>query len=160
MEETETFFQLHNWFFQILFPNSLCEWLQLVPEIQNLESIVVFTSKLLSFIRPSKIYIFNVNDPEGVKYLTRLCLRFSHFSEHKFRHDFLDTLKPLCNCSLEVEGNEHFCCAASILKMLEGPSSLTYQASIHLLKFWPIIWKLNCFLLVIQNFLLLIMISF
>ena len=91
------------------FPNSLSESLQPAPEIQNSESIVVFKSKLLSFIQRS---IFNVNDPEGVKYMTRLCLRFSHLNEHKFRHGFLDTLNPLCNCSLEVEDNGHFflCC--------------------------------------------------
>ena len=40
--------------------------------------------------------------------MTRLCLRFSHLNKHKFRHGFLDTLNPLCNCSLEVEDNEHF----------------------------------------------------
>ena len=90
------------------FPNFLSEWSQLAPEIQNSESIVVFKSKLLSFIRPSKRSIFTVNDPEGVKYLTRLRLHFSHLNEHKFRHGFLDTLNPLCNCSLEVEGNEYF----------------------------------------------------
>ena len=61
------------------FPNSLSEWSQLAPEIQISESIVVFKSKLLSFIRPSKRSVFNVNDPEGVRYLTRLGLRFSHF---------------------------------------------------------------------------------
>ena len=90
------------------FPNSLSEWSQLVPEIQNSEFIVVFKSKLLSFIRPSNRSIFSVNDPEGVKYLTRLRLRFSHLIEHKFRHGFLDTLNPLCNCRLDVEDNEHF----------------------------------------------------
>ena len=90
------------------FPNSLSEWSQLAPEIQNSESIAAFKSKLLSFIRPSKISIFNGNDPDGVKYLTRLRLRFIHLSEHKFRHSFLDTLNPLCNCSLEIEDNEHF----------------------------------------------------
>ena len=90
------------------YPNSLSEWSQLAPGIQNSESIAVFKSKLLSFIRPSKRSIFNVNGPEGVKYLTRLRLRFSHLNEHKFRHDFLDILNPLCNCSLEVEYNEHF----------------------------------------------------
>ena len=94
------------------FPNSLSEWSQLEPGIQNSESIVVFKSKLLSFIRPSKRSIFNVNDPEGVKYLTRLCLHSSHLKECKFRHGFLDTLNPLFNCSFEVEDNEHFflCC--------------------------------------------------
>ena len=56
--------------------------------------------------------MFNANDLEGVKYLTRLRLRFSHSNEHKFRQGFLDTLNPLYNCSLEIEDNEHFflCC--------------------------------------------------
>ena len=90
------------------FPNSLSEWSQLAPEIQNSESIVVFKSKFLSFIRPSKRSVLNVNDSESVKYLTRLHLLFSHLNEHKFRHGFLDNLNPLCNCSLEVEDNEHF----------------------------------------------------
>ena len=94
-------------FIYSFFPNSLSEWSQLVPGIQNSESIAVFKSKLISFIRPSKRSIFNVNDPEGVNYLTRLRLQFSHLNEHKFRHGSLDLFDPLCNCSLEVENNEH-----------------------------------------------------
>ena len=90
-----------------LFPNSLSEWSQYAPEIQNLKSIAVFKNKLLSFIRPSKRSIFNVNNPEGVKYLKRSRIRFSHLNEHKFRHGFLDTLNPLCNYILEFEENEH-----------------------------------------------------
>ena len=74
-----------------------------------------------------------------LNFLTRLRLRFSHLKEHKFRHGFLDTLNPLCNCSLKDEDNEHFSCAISILKMLEGTSSSTYQTSIHLLKVFPVI---------------------
>ena len=75
-------------------------------------SLLQFSKTNFSFIRPSKRSIFNVNDPEGVKYLTRLRLRFSLLNETKFTHGFLDTLNPLCNCSLEVEDNEHFflCC--------------------------------------------------
>ena len=90
------------------FPDSLSEWLQFAPEIQNSESIAVFKSKLLSSIRPNKRSIFNDNHPEGVKYLTRLHPCFSHLNERKFRHNFLNTLNPLCNCSFEIEDNEHF----------------------------------------------------
>ena len=97
-----------NCFRYSFFPDFLSEWSQLSPEIQNSESIVVFKSKLLSFIRPSKRSIFIVNDPEGVKYLARLRLRFSQLNKYKFTHGFLDTLNPLCNCSLELEDNEHF----------------------------------------------------
>ena len=76
--------------------------------MQNSESIAVFKNKIPSFIRPSKKSIFNVNDPEDAKYLARLRRCFSRLNEHKIRHGFLDTLNPLCNCSLEVEDNEHF----------------------------------------------------
>ena len=103
-----TFFQLQNWLFQIFLLNSLSEWSQLAPEIQNSKSIAVFKNKLLSFIRPSKRSIFNVNYPEEVKYLTWLRLPFSHLNKHKFRHSFLDTLNPLYKCSLEDEDKEHF----------------------------------------------------
>ena len=122
---------------------------------QNSKAIAIFKSKSLSFVRRSERSIFNINNPEGVNYLTRLRLRFSHLNEHKFRHGFLDTLNPLCNCNLEVEDNEHFLCANSILKMLEGPSLLTYQALIHLLKICPVIWNSNCFFLVILKLFIL-----
>ena len=112
------------------FSNSLPEWSQLAPEIQNSESTVVFKNKLLSFIRPSKRSIFNVNDPEGVKYLTRLRLRFSHLNEHKFRHGFLDALNPLCNCSLEVENKENVS-----LRCLNFENAR--RSSVHLFKNFP-----------------------
>ena len=123
----------------LFFPNSLSEWSQLAAEIQNSKSIAVFKNKLLSFTRPSKISIFNVNDPEGVKYLTRLPIRFSHLNEHKFRHGFLDALNPLCNCSLDVEDSEHFFLRCLNFENAGGSSSSTYQALIYLLKICPII---------------------
>ena len=58
-------------------------------------SLLQFSKANFSCIRPRKGYIFNFNDPEGVKYLTRLRLRFSHLNEQIFRHDFLDTLNPM-----------------------------------------------------------------
>ena len=39
------------------------------------------------------------------------CLRvgLSHLKEHKYRHNFVDTLIPLCNCGLmELENTTHF----------------------------------------------------
>ena len=52
--------------------------------------------------------MFDVIDHSGLKLLTRLRLRLSHLNEHKFRHNFHDTLNPLCTCSLEPETNIHF----------------------------------------------------
>ena len=35
-----------------------------------------------------------------IKYLTRLRLEFNHLKEKKFRHNFQDTLNPLCSWDL------------------------------------------------------------
>ena len=56
-----------------------------------------------AFVRPSENKIFDVQDQVSIKLLARLRLGLSHLREHKFRHNFEDTLNPLCSCSIEVE---------------------------------------------------------
>ena len=69
----------------------------------------MFKKSLLQFIRPSGSQVYNIHDSIGLKYLTRLRLEFSHLREHKFRHNFQDTLNPLCSCNLlESESVNHF----------------------------------------------------
>ena len=43
-----------------------------------------------------------------MKHLTRLRLDSSHLREHKFKHNFQDTLNPFCSRGLDVEANTHF----------------------------------------------------
>ena len=52
--------------------------------------------------RPMQNSIYNIHDPVGIKYLTRLRLGLSHLNEHKFRHNFQDCLNPLRSCSLNL----------------------------------------------------------
>ena len=47
-------------------------------------------------------------NPIVIKYLTRLRVGLSHLREHKFKHNFQDTLNPLCACSSEPECNKHY----------------------------------------------------
>ena len=51
---------------------------------------------------------FSIYDPLGIKLFNRLRVDFSHLNEHKFRHNFADTLNPLCSGSLETESTAHF----------------------------------------------------
>ena len=44
----------------------------------------------------------------GFKLLTRLRLNFSHLNEHKFRHNFKDTINPMCSCGFEPETTDHY----------------------------------------------------
>ena len=49
--------------------------------------------------------IFDIHDPdiEKIKSLNHLKLNFIHLNEHKFRHNFNDTVDPMCPCGLESE---------------------------------------------------------
>ena len=35
-------------------------------------------------------------------------LGFSHLKEHKFKHNFQDSVDPLCSCGIETESTKHF----------------------------------------------------
>ena len=52
--------------------------------------------------------IFVHHNPLSLKLLTRLRLGFSHLSEHRFNHNFVSCLNPLCTCSLEMKSTTHF----------------------------------------------------
>ena len=92
----------------LFFPSTLNGWFGLYINIRNSESISLFKSRLLSFIRPNQSNIFNIFDPIGLKLPTRLRLGLSHLNEHKFCHTFEDCLNPLCSCSLKIEDNTHY----------------------------------------------------
>ena len=59
-------------------------------------------------MRPSQNSVYMCHNPEGIKHLIRLRLCFSHLREHKFKHGFLDTLNPFCDCGYDIESTNHF----------------------------------------------------
>ena len=78
------------------FPSCSSNWNQLDPNIKNSSSIEIFKRALLSFIRPKPANVYRIHHPRGLKLLTRLRLDLSHLREHKFRHNFNDTIDPFC----------------------------------------------------------------
>ena len=44
----------------------------------------------------------------SINLIARLLLDLSHLREHKFKHSFQNTLKPLCNCRMDVQSSTHF----------------------------------------------------
>ena len=97
-----------DYFKYSFFPSTLNDWFKLDINIRRSESISLFKSRLLSFIRPIQNSIYNIFDPKGLKLLTRLRLGLSHLNKHKFQHNFQDCLNPLCSCSLEAEDTKHY----------------------------------------------------
>ena len=54
-----------------------------------------------------KSSLYNISEIDGIKYLTKLRLKFSALNEHKFRHRF-DCLNHRCICGEVVEDNGQF----------------------------------------------------
>ena len=100
-----------------LFKNSFIpyvvrEWNRLCTEIRNSTSWQEFRKSPLSFSKQTCFSLDSIRHFVGVKSLVRLRLGFTNLREHKFRHNFHDTLNPLCSCSLEPETTLHYllCC--------------------------------------------------
>ena len=92
----------------LFFSCTVIEWNKLDNNIWNSESVSAFKKQILKFIRPSPNSTFNVHNPHGIKLLTRLRVGLSHLREHKFRHNFQDSLHPFCNCGRHIETTIHF----------------------------------------------------
>ena len=90
------------------FPSTLNDWYKLDETIRISESISIFKSRLLSFIRLLESNVYNIFDPIGLKLLTRLRLGFSYLNEHRFPHNFQDCMNPPCSCSLEIEDTSNY----------------------------------------------------
>ena len=53
--------------------------------------------------------IYNIHNPVGLKYLTRLRVGLSHLRSHKFSHNFKDTPSKSCSvCNNKPETTEHY----------------------------------------------------
>ena len=98
----------HSFLTNSYIPSTIIEWNKLDQDIRNAESYALFRKHLLSFIRPEANNIFNVHNAKGIKLLTRLRIGFSDLKEHKFWHNFVDTINPLCSCGNFVESTTYF----------------------------------------------------
>ena len=90
--------------FLLLFLNGI----KLDPDIPNSESLSIFRKNILRFIRPAPNFIYICHNSKVVKLITRLRLGFSLLREHKFKHNFQDSVNPLCNCRHDIESTTHF----------------------------------------------------
>ena len=91
------------------FPYCPTQWNKLEPGIQNLPFLQSFKRHFLIATRPVASPVYKIQNPSGLKLLTRLRVGQSHLREHKFRHNFNDTIDPYCSCLIgNIESVEHF----------------------------------------------------
>ena len=77
-------------------------------QIRSPEFFLSFKTSLLKVDQPATKAAYNIHNPIGLKFLTRLRLGLIHLKRHKFKHNFQDCVNPLCSCSLEIESFFHF----------------------------------------------------
>ena len=103
-----TFYCRNDCYKNYFFPSALRNWFQLDVAIRNSESMAIFKNRLLSFIHPIQSDVYDIFDPIGLKFLTRLRFDLSHPNEQRFRHNFQDCLNPLFSYSLKTEDTTHY----------------------------------------------------
>ena len=84
-------------------------------------TLIQFKKALLSFVKTSKNSVFAVHYNNAIKLLTHLRLNFSHLNEDKFRHNFQDTINPMCICGSEPETTAHFLLRSCNKKKIKTP---------------------------------------
>ena len=85
------------------FPSTIVEWNKLDPGLRKAESLSLFKTNILKFIRLSPNSVYNCHNTKRLKSIARLGLGLSHFRKHKFKHSFQDTINLLCSCGLDIE---------------------------------------------------------
>ena len=90
------------------YPCCLSEWERLGPEIRLSNAVSMFKKKLLAIIWPNLKSVFGIYDPEGISILIQLLVGLITLNYHKFKHNFRDTLNPLCPINDGIENTEHY----------------------------------------------------
>ena len=90
------------------YPNCLSEWNKPEPGLRLAPSVAIFKEKFLSIIRPPAKSVFGFHDPKGLSHLTQLRVGLSKLNFHKFKHNFRNTINPMCPKSDGIEDTEHF----------------------------------------------------
>ena len=103
-----------NFFKNSFFPSTVIEWNKLYLNICNSESLTSFKSNVLKLIPFSKNSIFLCNNPKGIRLLIRLRLGSSQLRDHIFKHNFQDTVNPICNCGEDIETLCHYLLQCSL----------------------------------------------
>ena len=91
------------------FPGTSNAWNLLSSFIKSSPLLSIFKKRYSDFfiVKPNTIY--EIHNPIGLRYLTRLRVGLSHLRSHKYRRNFKDTETDICSCSQNTPENvEHF----------------------------------------------------
>ena len=62
----------------------------------------------MTLARPVKRSLFDIYDPNGIKWIFQLRVGLSPLKSHKKSHNFKDTPDDICHCALSAETSHHY----------------------------------------------------
>ena len=74
----------------------------------KLKSFVVFKNRIVKSIRPSQSNVFDCDNHNEIRLITRLRVGMVHLCKDKFKHDFQDGLYLICSCGLDIKLTTYF----------------------------------------------------
>ena len=98
----------HRFFKNNFFCSTFTEWNNLDSNIHSFPTYELFRKGIFECIRPHRNNTFNVANSLLLTYITKLRIGLSHFREREFRHNFRDSLKPVCDCGNAAESTKHY----------------------------------------------------
>ena len=95
-------------FFRITFSPyfPISEWNKLYSYICISKSFQI-SEKFILMLRQKANSIYSMHNPLAIIHLKRLGNGYSHPKEHYHRHNFQDSVNPMCNCGNGVETTVH-----------------------------------------------------
>ena len=105
------------------YSSCLFEWNKLDHVVRTSTSVSIFKKNIFSQIRPANS-VCCIHNPKGIAYLTQLRVGLSKHNFHKFRHNFKDTINPMCPINDDIEDTEHFLLLCSSSQSIDAVFSL------------------------------------
>jgi hypothetical protein len=120
----ETIFCRTDRYLNSFFPGiSVIIW-NIGPVLRGTETLSIFKKHILKVIRPEKKSLFNIHNPNGIRWIFQLRVGLSPLKRHKKLHNFQDTADDLCTCLLNAETTQHV-----LLKCPNTPTKLSILQS-------------------------------
>ena len=75
--------------------------------LRNLKSFA-FKNSILNLITAFPGNSFDCDNHKDFGLITQLHVGLNHLREHKFKHNFGDSLNPVCSCGVDIKSTLHF----------------------------------------------------
>ena len=90
------------------YPDSVRSWNNIGAELRNSINLKKFKTNILALVRPPCKNIFDIQNPQGIRWIYQLRVGLSPLLDHKWKHNFSDIYSNKCEDCKLPETTEHY----------------------------------------------------